>query len=207
MLLQPLKLQLKSCLIPFLANLVLSVIIILINELLLHKFYITVIFVMAEIVFSFFYGLYNYSTLSKTYSSLKHDKHYYFLSSLIINLINAIIMVLIFVLLKVMLKRDILSNGEMKVLINYLSLHLAMFSMGSFYSLFLEKYKVVNIISIVLVLMLIVLCFATYKIEIFESFFMSGGCIVYLPIEFIIVFNIVLIIVFNILNKFKYKKS
>ena len=211
MLLQPLKLRLKSCILPFLANIIISVVIISLNELLIHEYFINQIFVISEFVFTFFYGLYNYSTLSKTYSSLKHDKHYFFLSSLIVNILNALIMLLIFALLKIFAKRDLLNFWQIAILLYYFSTHLLLFSLGSFYSLFLKKYKALNILFLVLSFVLVVVIFNTKMITILDGLFrVPGGCIVYFTDDSNLLFavlNIILLIVVSIFNNLKYKKA
>ena len=107
MLMQPLKLQLKACIIPYLFNVVLSCLAIVLMFLLKAPLEFIVILFSIQLIYSFFYGLFNYTTLGKTYSSLKHDKHNFAISSLIMNIINALIMALSYLLAIILDKANI----------------------------------------------------------------------------------------------------
>lgn len=202
MLMQPLKLQLKACLIPYFANIVLSGIVIALIYFLKNSFELYVMLFSIEIIYSFFYGLFNFSTLGKTYSSLKHDKHNFCLSSLIMNIINALIMLGISILVL------FLSNKEFSLFVlgfNVL-VHMLAFSLGSTYSLYLSKYKTLNIV-ILIVTFAILFVLSNYILSALNKFYniLGNDINIFVYISFIIMIGF--IILFNIINILKYRKQ
>lgn len=203
MLMQPLKLQLKACIIPYLFNVVLSCLAIVLMFLLKAPLELIIILFSIQLIYSFFYGLFNYTTLGKTYSSLKHDKHNFAISSLIMNIINALIMALSYLL------AIILDGGNIRIieLLSIFSIHMLAFSIGSFYSLFLSKHKILNIVLLILI---------STSLFIFGIYIIKGlqkGLYFMLDKNNAITMIIVLIALaiaitsLNIINSVKYKKQ
>ena len=203
MLMQPLKLQLKTCIIPYLFNVVLSCLAIVLMFLLKALIEFFVILFSIQLIYSFFYGLFNYTTLGKTYSSLKHDKHNFAISSLIMNIINALIMALSYLLAIILDK----SNIRIIELLSIFSIHMLVFSIGSFYSLFLSKHKVLNIVLLILISTSLFI-FGFYIIIGLQKglYFMFDK---YNSITMIIVLIAlaITITILNIINSIKYKKQ
>ena len=203
MLMQPLKLQLKACIIPYLFNVVLSCLAIVLMFLLKAPLELIVILFSIQLIYSFFYGLFNYTTLGKTYSSLKHDKHNFAISSLIMNIINALIMALSYLLAIILDK----SNIRIIELLSIFAIHMLVFSIGSFYSLFLSKHKILNIVLLILI---------STSLFIFGVYIIKGlqkGLYFMLDKNNAITMIIVLIALaiaitsLNIINSIKYKKQ
>lgn len=203
MLMQPLKLQLKACIIPYLFNVVLSCLAIVLMFLLKAPLEFIIILFSIQLIYSFFYGLFNYTTLGKTYSSLKHDKHNFAISSLIMNIINALIMALSYLL------AIIFDGGNIRIieLLSIFSIHMLVFSIGSFYSLFLSKHKILNIVLLILI---------STSLFIFGIYIIKGlqkGLYFMLDRNNSITMIIVLIALtiaitsLNIINSIKYKKQ
>ena len=203
MLMQPIKLQLKSCLFPYILNLIISLLSIILikifkNEL---KFYVIVFIV--ELIFSFFYGFFNITILGKTYSSLKHDKHNFCLSSLIINILNALIMLIIFTIVNIFVNANNSILTNIFAFIIYLSIHMLFFTLGSFYALFIVKYKLIDTIALIFAFTLAFI-FSNFIINSLTTFINNLQNInVSTYILFII--NVLLIFSLNILNAFKYR--
>lgn len=213
MLLQTLKLQLKSCLLPFLLNLVFCVVCVILelipkvipdfSALIITAF---VSYFLIEFVYSFFYGYYNFTVVGRSYDSLKHDKHTFWLSSLIFNLINVCFVELLFIAQNAIVQYVATSSLLVLLIVNGL-IHIACFSLGSFYALYLSKYKILN-----KVLACTIIIFAL----IFYAFIYNCG-IVFISVLFKNKFSIKLIIVAlvtviitivaNVLNVIKYKKQ
>ena len=203
MLMQPLKLQLKTCIIPYLSNVALSCLAIVLMFLLKAPIELIVILFSIQLIYSFFYGLFNYTTLGKTYSSLKHDKHNFAISSLIMNIINALIMALSYSLAIILDK----ANIRIIELLSIFSINMLVFSIGSFYSLFLSKLKILNIVLLILI---------STSLFIFGIYIIKG---LQKGLYFILDKNnsitmIIILIVFvlaitslNIINSIKYKKA
>ena len=203
MLMQPVKLQLKACIIPYLFNIILSCLAIVLMFLLKAPLEFIVILFSIQLIYSFFYGLFNYTTLGKTYSSLTHDKHNFAISSLIMNIINALIMALSYLLVV------ILDGANIRIieLLSIFSIHMLVFSIGSFYSLFLSKLKILNIVLLILI---------STSLFIFGIYIIQG---LQKGLYFILdknnsITTIIILIVFalaitslNIINSIKYKKA
>ena len=218
MLLQTIKLQLKSCLLPFLLNIifcgfciVLDIIIIKFPGLEMLKLFSAFIYIgyfLIEFIYSFFYGHYNFTVVGRSYDSLKHDKHAFWLSSLLFNVIN-VIFVSIFFFIQNPFSFDYKGINLIFALIVNGLIHIAAFSFGSFYALFLNKYKILNKI---LISVLLILAFIFYgPITIYASKFIgslhNSLNNISITVIIVIVLSIVSTIVFNILNAIKYKKQ
>ena len=203
MLMQPLKLQLKACIIPYLFNVVLSCLAIVLMFLLKAPLEFIVILFSIQLIYSFFYGLFNYTTLGKTYSSLKHDKHNFAISSLIMNIINALIMALSYLLAIILDK----ANIRIIELLSIFSIHMLVFSIGSFYSLFLSKHKILNIVLLILISTSLFI-FGVYIIKGLQKglYFMLDKNNVITMIIVVIALAIA-ITSLNIINSIKYKKQ
>ena len=203
MLMQPLKLQLKACIIPYLFNVVLSCLAIVLMFLLKAPLEFIVILFSIQLIYSFFYGLFNYTTLGKTYSSLKHDKHNFAISSLIMNIINALIMALSYLLAIILDK----ANIRIIELLSIFSIHMLVFSIGSFYSLFLAKHKILNIVLLILISTSLFI-FGIYIIKGLQKglYFMLDKNNVITMIIVVIALAIA-ITSLNIINSIKYKKQ
>ena len=203
MLMQPLKLQLKACIIPYLFNVVLSCLAIVLMFLLKAPLEFIIILFSIQLIYSFFYGLFNYTTLGKTYSSLTHDKHNFAISSLIMNIINALIMALSYLLVV------ILDGANIRIieLLSIFSIHMLVFSIGSFYSLFLSKHKILNIVLLILISTSLFI-FGIYIIKGLQKglYFMLDK---YNSITMIIILIALAIAItsLNIINSIKYKKQ
>lgn len=203
MLMQPLKLQLKACIIPYLFNVVLSCLAIVLMFLLKAPLEFIVILFSIQLIYSFFYGLFNYTTLGKTYSSLKHDKHNFAISSLIMNIINALIMALSYLLAIILDK----ANIRIIELLSIFAIHMLAFSIGSFYSLFLSKHKILNIVLLIIISTSLFI-FGVYIIKGLQKglYFMLDKNNVITMIIVVIALAIA-ITSLNIINSIKYKKQ
>lgn len=206
MLMQPLKLQLKTCIIPYLFNVVLSCLAIVLMFLLKAPIELIVILFSIQLIYSFFYGLFNYTTLGKTYSSLKHDKHNFAISSLIMNIINALIMALSY-LLAIILDSSNIRIIELLSILSIFSIHMLVFSIGSFYSLFLSKHKILNIVLLILISTSLFI-FGVYIIKGLQKglYFMLDKNNAITMVIILIVLAITITIL-NIINSIKYRKQ
>ncbi|MBP5408478.1 MAG: hypothetical protein J6Y42_05015, partial [Bacilli bacterium] len=149
---------------------------------------------------------FNYTTLGKTYSSLKHDKHNFAISSLIMNIINALIMALSY-LLAIILDSSNIRIIELLSILSIFSIHMLVFSIGSFYSLFLSKHKILNIVLLILISTSLFI-FGVYIIKGLQKglYFMLDKNNAITMVIILIVLAITITIL-NIINSIKYRKQ
>lgn len=202
-LMQPLKLQLRSSILPFVINFVLAVIFIILVKVLNNSLEYYLMLFVCEILFTFFFGLFNFNTLGHTYSSLKHDKHSFCLSSFIINVINACIIIIVFVIACLFMY----SKANVFSIVVYFSIQLLAFTLGNTYSLFLAKNRLTNIITFIIVTSLSLLLgkyimngFNEFFDKLFNNDFYLVGLIV-------MIISVVLTICLDIINNMKYRKE
>ena len=160
-----------------------------------------------ELVFTFVIGVSNYAIVGKTYTSLKHDRRLFTISSVIMNLANAIFMLIVFFLCLILTK----SSFVLLNLVNYLCTFILLYTLANTYALLINKYKKVNYILLI-VLALVCLLFGNITREILvnitNSYFIED-----IDFKFILKPNIAILISFilsfalNVFNAFKYNKS
>lgn len=207
-LMQPLKLQLAASYKIYLLNLI----IIIVGTLCAYFFGNNLIdnyaYVLGfELVFTFVIGVSNYAIVGKTYTSLKHDRRLFTVSSVIMNLANAIFMLIVFFLCLILTK----SSFVLLNLVNFLCTFILLYTLANTYALLINKHKKVNYILLI-VLALVCLLFGNITREILvnitNSYFIED-----IDFKFILKPNIAILISFilsfalNVFNAFKYNKS
>ncbi len=218
MLMQTIKLQLKSCILPFLLNLLICACCIILDIIVLkfpnleilnqYSQYYYISYFLIEFLYSFFYGYYNFTVVGRSYDSLKHDKHAFWLSSLLFNLINVIFVSLLFVIINAYSFNFSATNLLFVLIVNGL-IHIACFSFGSFYALFLNKHKILNmaLASIILILLFIFYGPITMYVNKFIIYLHNPISNIEIPVIIVLALAIISTIVFNIFNAIKYKRQ
>ena len=202
-LMQALKLQLASSYKIYIANFILVIIGTILAFFLGENALDSYAYILGlEFIFIIAIGLYNFKVIGKTYYSLKHNRKYFIISSLVINIINAILMLIIYFVI-------ILStNNQIKIIniINYWLSFILLYSLANAYALFVSNLKIINYIILIIMSLFVILfghLIRELLIIVTESFFTSNE--VLNPIISIIC-NLILTAFLNVINTLKYNK-
>ena len=106
-----------------------------------------------EFTFTIVVGIYDYKVVAKTYYSLKHDRKYFIISSILINIINALIMLIIYFVIA------LITNNQIKLInvLNYYLSFIFLYSLANAYALYISKLKIVNFILLITLALFIIL--------------------------------------------------
>lgn len=156
-----------------------------------------------EFIFTIALGFYNYKVIGKTYYSLKHDRKYFVTSSIIMNILNALLMLIAYFTITLLTKNQI----NVINILTYLLSFILIYSLANAYALYISNMKQVNLISLIIITLFIILFGYFLRdalISLTECFITSNEN---LNPNLLIVISLVLVIIFNILNSIKYKKT
>lgn len=201
-LMQPLKLQIAASFKIYIANIIImiasSLLVYFIGNASIENFAFILGF---EIIFTLVMGVINYSVIGKTYYSLKHDRRLFTLSSLIINLLNALIILILYFLYVLLSKSEITFTN----MLNYFLLFVSLYSIANTYSLIMNKYKLANFI-VLISLALLCLLFGHISrdliLKLSDILLKANN-----QFSYLILINIAITIILNIFNSFMYNKS
>lgn len=207
-LMQPLKLQLAASYKIYLVNLIIIVIGTICSYFFGNNSIDNYAYILGfEVVFTFVMGVSDYAIVGKTYTSLKHDRRLFTLSSIIMNLSNAIFMLIFYFLCL------ILTKNQFNVLnvLNYLFAFISLYTLANTYALLVNKFKIVNyilLISLALVCLLFGHITREILVNITNTFIVSYQDLDFtLKPDIAILINFALAASLNVLNTLKYNKS
>ncbi len=160
-----------------------------------------------EYLFTIGIGVYNVSTIGKTYYDLKHDRRLFIISSIIINLINSIFMLILYFAIIILTSNTILPIN----LFNYLLSFILIYSLANTYGLFTNKVKYINLVCVIITLTFCLLFGHIAReiiINIANSFMLPAQDYNYaLKADVAIIISIILIFLLNLFNTLKYNKT
>ena len=156
-----------------------------------------------EYLFTIAIGVYNVSTIGKTYYDLKHDRRLFIISSIIINLINSVFMLILYFAI------IILTNNT--IIFNYFLSFILIYSLANTYGLFTNKVKYINLVCVIVTLTFCLLFGHIAReviINITNSFILlAQDCNYILKADVAVIISIILIILLNLFNTLKYNKT